>query len=225
MPGMVNRPSARETAEYVVPDGRCTATTRAPSTGVPAESVAMPAMAEVVTPWASAEPTTNIEKTANAPRARPEPTIQRMDEPLLRRNGCRSQVPIETGRRCSRSQTASRTLGGCFTEQIHGRDADENIRRPRSERGRQHASGADCFCQLKHQQDDECRGQARRDAPRRAALGTRDRERRAEQRDQETDERNRDLERELDLQLLRVRAAACQRIDVAPQLGIPHFVG
>src|SRR2546428_11826439 len=83
MPGIVNRPSARETAAYVVPDGPCTATTRAPSTGVPAESVAMPAMAEVVTPWASAEPTTNIEKTAAATRARPEPTIQRMDGPLL----------------------------------------------------------------------------------------------------------------------------------------------
>src|SRR5213592_2869328 len=158
MPGIVNRPSARETAEYVEPDGRCTATTRAPSTGVPAESVAIPAMAEVVTPWASAEPTTNIANTAAATRARPEPTIQRMDEPLLRRNGCRWQVQIETGRKCSRSQTASRTLGGRFTQQIHSRDTNEDIRRPGSERGRQHASGADCFCQLKHQQHDECRG-------------------------------------------------------------------
>src|SRR6267378_3407979 len=130
MPGIVNRPSARETAAYVVPDGPCTATTRAPSTGVPAESVARPAMAEVVTPWASAEPTTNIEKTAAATRARPEPTIQRMDGPLLGRNGCKLLVPIETGRKCSRSQTASRTLGGCFTKQIHGRDTNEYVRRP-----------------------------------------------------------------------------------------------
>src|SRR2546422_9597556 len=108
MPGIVNRPSARETAEYVVPDGPCTATTRAPSTRVPAESVAMPAMAEVVTPWASAEPTTNIEKTAAATRARPEPTIQRMDGPLLGRE--------LTGRNWSRWEEASRTLGGCFTQ-------------------------------------------------------------------------------------------------------------
>src|SRR6266513_5154094 len=92
MPGMVNRPSARETAEYVVPDGRCTATTRAPSTGVPAESVAMPAMADVVTPWDSAEPTTNIVKTAAATRARPEQTIQRMGGPLRGRNRDREKV-------------------------------------------------------------------------------------------------------------------------------------
>src|SRR5437016_4967437 len=92
MPGIVNRPSARETAAYVVPDGPCTATTRAPSTGVPAESVARPAMAEVVTPCASAEPPTNIENTAAATRARPEPTIQRMDEPLLGRNRDREKV-------------------------------------------------------------------------------------------------------------------------------------
>src|SRR5712691_13081068 len=180
MPGMVNRPSARETAEYVVPDGRCTATTRAPSTGVPAESVAMPAMAEVVTPWASAEPTTNIEKTAAATRARPEPTIQRMDGPLLGGNGRTLLVPIETGRRCSRSQTASRTLGRCFTQQIHGRDTDENIRRPCREHRRQHAPGADRFRQLKHQQHDERGRETRRDSPRGAALRTRDRERCAE---------------------------------------------
>src|SRR5437667_7120465 len=92
MPGIVNRPSARETAAYVVPDGPCTATTRAPSTGVPAESVARPAMAEVVTPCASAEPPTNIENTAAATRARPEPTIQRMDGPLLGRNRDREKV-------------------------------------------------------------------------------------------------------------------------------------
>src|SRR6266446_189989 len=107
MPGMVNRPSARETAEYVVPDGRCTATTRAPSTGVPAESVAMPAMAEVVTPWASAEPTTNIEKTAAATRARPEPTIQRMDGPLL---GGRDREKVV------RAWGPVRTLGRSFTQ-------------------------------------------------------------------------------------------------------------
>src|SRR5439155_12282446 len=224
MPGIVNRPSARETAAYVVPDGPCTATTRAPSTGVPAESVAMPAMAEVVTPWASAEPTTNIEKTAAATMARREPTIQRMDGPLLRGNECRVLVTIETGRKWSARGTPSRTLGGCFTQQIHGTSRDEKIGSPRRQHRRQDASGPDRFRQLKHQQHDECRGETRRDAPRRAALGGRDRERRAEQRDQQADKRNRDLERELDLQLLRVGAAARQRIDVLPQLPIAHFV-
>src|SRR2546426_1130486 len=83
IPGIVNRPSPRVIAAYVVPDGPCTATTRAPSRGPPVESLTRPAIAPVVTPWASAEPTTNIEKTAAATRARPEPTIQRMDGPLL----------------------------------------------------------------------------------------------------------------------------------------------
>src|SRR5207244_4060249 len=52
MPGMVNRPSARVTAAYAVPDGACSATTRAPSRGAPEESVTTPATAAVVTPWA-----------------------------------------------------------------------------------------------------------------------------------------------------------------------------
>src|SRR6267378_2249147 len=125
MPGMVNRPSARETAEYVVPDGRCTATTRAPSTGVPAESVAMPAMAEVVTPWASAEPTTNIVKTAAATRARPEPTIQRMDGPLLRGNGCRVLVTIETGEKVARPREPVKDARWVLYE------ADTRLRRQR----------------------------------------------------------------------------------------------
>src|SRR5712691_8736142 len=174
MPGIVNRPSARETAAYVVPDGPCTATTRAPSTGVPAESVVIPAMAEVVTPWASAEPTTNIEKTAAATRARPEPTIQRMDGPLLRRNGCRLLVPIETGRKSPGLRGPSRTLGRCFTQQIHGRDTDEKIRSPRRQHRRHHTARADRLRQLKHQQHDKCRGETRRHTPRRAALGARD---------------------------------------------------
>src|SRR5258705_196776 len=197
MPGMVNRPSARETAEYVVPDGRCTATTRAPSTGVPAESVAMPAMAEVVMPWASAAPTTNIEKTAAATRARHDRTIQRMDGPLLRGNECRVLVTIETGRKSPGLAGPSRTLGGRFTQQIHGRDTDEKIRRPRREHRRQHTARADRLRQLKHQQHDEGGRQTRGDAPGRAALGARDGERRAEQRDQQTDEGNRELERQL----------------------------
>src|SRR6266566_2287248 len=52
MPGMVNLPSARVTAAYAVPDGPCTATTRAASSGAPEESVTTPAIAAVVTPWA-----------------------------------------------------------------------------------------------------------------------------------------------------------------------------
>src|SRR5439155_3581786 len=143
MPGIVNRPSARETAAYVVPDGPCTATTRAPSTAVPAESVAMPAMAEVVTPWASAEPTTNIEKTAAATMARREPTIQRMDGPLLGRNGRRVLVPIETGRKSRGLGGPSRTLGRRFTQQIRGRNSNEKIGSPRRQHRRQDASGPD----------------------------------------------------------------------------------
>src|SRR2546425_12494840 len=52
MPGIVNLPSARVTAAYAVPDGPCAATTRAPSSGAPEESVTTPAIAAVVTPWA-----------------------------------------------------------------------------------------------------------------------------------------------------------------------------
>src|SRR5260370_26958896 len=53
MPGMLNRPSARVTALYCVPEGPCTATTVAPVSGAPAESVTTPAIAAVVTPWAA----------------------------------------------------------------------------------------------------------------------------------------------------------------------------
>src|SRR5437773_2967201 len=52
MPGIVNLPSARVTASYAVPDGPCTATRRAASSGAPEESVTTPAIAAVVTPWA-----------------------------------------------------------------------------------------------------------------------------------------------------------------------------
>src|SRR5882672_804083 len=218
-------PFERVRTEVVNPVPRLVTCTAASATGWPWGSVTLPVIAPVVTPWARATPAQSMVKSAAATRARPEPTIQRMDGPLLRRNGCRVQVPIETGRRWSARGTPSRMLGGCFTQQIHGRDRNEKIGSPCRQHRRQDASRTDRFRELKHQQHDECRGETRRDTPRRAALGTRDRERRPEQRDQETDERNRDLERELDLQLLRVRAAACQRIDVAPQLGIPHFVG
>src|SRR2546425_9918630 len=85
MPGIVNRPSARVIAAYVVPEGTCTATTRAPSIGAPEESGAMAATAEVVTPWASNGPVDGSEKTATATKARLERTMQRMSGPLLRR--------------------------------------------------------------------------------------------------------------------------------------------
>src|SRR6266852_3323825 len=218
-------PLPRVRPVVVKPLPRFVTCTAASATGWPCGSVTFPVIAPVVTPWAAASPMKSIVKAAAATRARPEPTIQRMDGPLLGRNGCKLLVPIETGRKCSRSQTASRTLGRCFTQQIHGRDTDENIRRPCREHRRQDAPGADRFRQLKHQQHDERGRETRRDAPRRAALRTRDRERRAEQRDQQTDERNRDLERELHLQLLGVRAAPRQRVDIAPQLGIAHLVG
>src|SRR2546430_4170711 len=52
MPGIVNLPSARVTAAYSVPEGRCTLITRAPSSGAPEESVTTPATAAVVTPCA-----------------------------------------------------------------------------------------------------------------------------------------------------------------------------
>src|SRR5258705_12866129 len=201
MPGMVNRPSARETAEYVVPDGRCTATTRAPSTGVPAESVAMPAMAEVVMPWASAAPTTNSETTANAPRARHDRTIQRMDGPLLRGNECRVLVTIETGRKSPGLAGPSRTLGGRFTQQIHGRDTDEKIRRPRREHRRQHTARADCLRQLKHQHHDEGCRLTLGDAPGRAALGARHCELSAAHRDHNNAHQNLDMLLQLDLYL------------------------
>src|SRR6266480_2551254 len=131
---------------------------------------------------------------------------------------------IRRGRKWSALGTPSRTLGGGFTEQIHSRDRNENVRGPRREQRRQYATRADGFRQLEHQQHDERGSEAGRDAPRRAALGGRDGERRAEQRDQQTNEGNRDLEREIDLQLLRVRAAARQRVDVASQLRVPHLL-
>src|SRR6267142_1293137 len=217
-------PFERVRTEVVNPVPRLVTCTAASATGWPWGSVTLPVIAPVVTPWARATPAQSMVKSAAATRARPEPTIQRMDGPLLRRNGCRVQVTIETGRKWSARGTPSRMLGGCFTKQIHSRDRNEKIGSPCRQHRRQDASRTDCFRELKHQQHDESRGEARRDTPGRAALGTRDRERRAEQCNQETDERNRDLERQLDLQLLGVRAAPRQRIDIAPQLAIAHFV-
>src|ERR1700694_1126678 len=140
MPGRVNRPSARVPAAYVVPDGPCTATTRAPSSGVPRESVTIPEIAPVVTPWARAAPAESIEKTAAATRAHDERTIQRMDGPLIRRDGRGVQVPIETRRKWSARGTASRMLGGGFLQQIHRGHADKKVREPGRERRRQHAA-------------------------------------------------------------------------------------
>src|SRR5260370_9287703 len=100
MPGIVNRPSARVIAAYVVPEGTCTATTRAPSIGAPEESVAIPATAEVVTPWAARAPANTIDKT--------QLTIQRMSGPLLRGGYGTVRVPIGPGRKLSARQTASR---------------------------------------------------------------------------------------------------------------------
>ncbi len=71
MPEMVNLPSVRVTAAYVVPDGPCTATTRAASSGAPEESVTTPAIAAVVTPWAS-----SAVGTANATVARSRQVLQ-----------------------------------------------------------------------------------------------------------------------------------------------------
>src|SRR5919109_5132382 len=96
MPGIVNRPFVWVTAEYVVPDGRCTATTRAPSTGVPAESVTTPAIADVVTPCERRGPAKSNAKHAAATRARLERTIQRMSGSLLRETGG-TRAPIGPG--------------------------------------------------------------------------------------------------------------------------------
>ena len=52
MPGIENRPSARVTASYVVPDGSWIAITLAPTTGSCWVLVTMPVTAPVVTPWA-----------------------------------------------------------------------------------------------------------------------------------------------------------------------------
>ena len=54
MPGIENRPSARVTASYVVPDGSWIAITLAPATGSCWVLVTMPVTAPVVTPCASA---------------------------------------------------------------------------------------------------------------------------------------------------------------------------
>src|SRR5437773_1050591 len=217
-------PLLRLRTVVVKPLPRFVTCTAASATGWPLASVTFPEIAPVVTPWANAAPGWNSETTANAPRARQDRTIQRMDEPLLRGNECWVLVTIETGRKSPGLASASRTLGRRFTQQIHGRDTDEKIRRPRREHRRQHTARADRLRQLKHQQHDEGGRQTRGDAPGRAALGARDGERRAEQRDQQADERNRDLERELHLQLLGIRAAARQRVDVAAQLAVAHFV-
>src|SRR6267142_123891 len=123
-------PFERVRTEVVNPVPRLVTCTAASATGWPWGSVTLPVIAPVVTPWARATPAQSMVKSAAATRARPEPTIQRMDGPLLRRNGCRLQVPIETGRRWSPRGTPSRMLGGCFTQQIHGRDRNEKIDRP-----------------------------------------------------------------------------------------------
>src|SRR6266550_6139846 len=79
MPGIVNRPSARVTALYVVPDGVWTAVTRPPSRGAPEESVTMPATADVVTPWAATAPAKTTENS--------KLTIHRIEGPLLSADG------------------------------------------------------------------------------------------------------------------------------------------
>src|SRR5512134_2153501 len=56
MPGIENRPSARVTAWYLVPEGSCVATTTAPGTGCFCGSRTTPSMAPVVTPCAWAAP-------------------------------------------------------------------------------------------------------------------------------------------------------------------------
>jgi len=50
MPGRVNRPSSPVVPTYDVPDGPCTATTWAPTSATPDESLTIPVMADVVTP-------------------------------------------------------------------------------------------------------------------------------------------------------------------------------
>src|SRR6184192_1207547 len=67
MPGIVNLPSARVTAAYSVPEGPCTAITRAPSSGAPEESVTTPATAAVVTPCAVAGARDNTTTAARTP--------------------------------------------------------------------------------------------------------------------------------------------------------------
>src|SRR5713101_5374327 len=77
MPGIVNLPSARVTAAYAVPDGPCSATTRAPSSGTPDESVTTPATAAVVTPCAAAGRTAPRTTTA---RSKPADQMYRFIE-------------------------------------------------------------------------------------------------------------------------------------------------
>src|SRR5262245_4981675 len=90
----------------------------------------MPAIAPVVTPWARAGLIDIEDNAAAAPRAQLNRTNQRMGGPPRRGSKIGIVVPIETGRKCSGPATTSRTLGGRFTQQIHGCDTDENVRRP-----------------------------------------------------------------------------------------------
>src|SRR5260370_1357642 len=73
MPGMLNRPSARVTAPYCVPDGPCTATTRAPGNAAPAESLTTPAIAAVVTPRAAMGTGAHAPTPARTPTDHPRP--------------------------------------------------------------------------------------------------------------------------------------------------------
>src|SRR2546425_282893 len=180
MPGIVNRPSARVIAAYVVPEGTCTATTRAPSIGAPEESVAMPATAEVVTPWASNGPVEAREKTATATTARLERTIQCMSGPLLRGVCGTVRVPMGSGEKVVRAGKRVKALGRRVSQQIERGNPDQNIWRPCGKGRGQHTPRADRFRELEHQQHNEGGGEARRHAPCRAALRRRNRERRAE---------------------------------------------
>src|SRR6266550_7631708 len=87
-------PFERVRTDVVNPVPRLVTCTAASATGWPWGSVTLPVIAPVVTPWARVTPAQSMVKSAAATRARPEPTIQRMRGPLLRRNGCRLQVPI-----------------------------------------------------------------------------------------------------------------------------------
>src|SRR2546426_7846242 len=222
-----NSPVARVRVLLAYPVLRFTTSTSTSARGCPCWSVTLPVTAPVVTPCA---PTTSATSTANAAaaaRARDERTIQCMVGSLLLEAWLGGRLLIEIGEADPRSgprQARGSALRGRLPEQVDRCATEHEIREPGRERGRQHPPGPHRLAELEHQEVDERGREAHGHAPGGAALRRGDRERRAEQRDDDAREGDRQLERVLHLQLARVGAGTRQRVDVAPQLRVAHFV-
>src|SRR5216684_7164896 len=177
-----NRPFSRVRGRVVKPVLRLTTRTSARATGWPPASVTLPVIAPVVTPWArSGGGASSIENTIAAATARGALTIQRI-------GGCLPCKSLRGDRCCATEQKVNRggkrvkdaVLRPRFPPQPHARRAEQHVGHPRREGRRQRPALAHGLRQLEHEEIHESGREAHRHAPRGAAPGRGNRERRAE---------------------------------------------